>query len=80
MEQGIGARTREAGKRRRLRIIISAYPIFNIYSRIARATTALGPVTVATAAREMEGGDVEVIDENNYRRSGPVTPAGLPDP
>jgi radical SAM superfamily enzyme YgiQ (UPF0313 family) len=36
-------------------------------------------VTVATAAREMEGWDVEVIDENNYQRSGPVTAAGLPD-
>jgi radical SAM superfamily enzyme YgiQ (UPF0313 family) len=79
MEQGIRVRTREAGKRLRLRIIIPAYPTFNIYSRIARATTALGPVTAATAAREMEGWDVEVIDENNYQRSGPVTPAGLPD-
>jgi radical SAM superfamily enzyme YgiQ (UPF0313 family) len=79
MEQGIKAHTREAGKRRRLRIIIPAYPTFNIYSRVARATTALGPVTVATTAQEMEGWDVEVIDENNYQRSGPVTPAGLPD-
>ncbi len=79
MEPGIKAQTREAGRRRRLRIIIPAYPTFNIYSRIARATTALGPVTVATAARERAGWDVEVIDENNYQRSGPVTPAGLPD-
>lgn len=66
-------------KRCRLRIIIPAYPAFNIYSRIARKTTALGPVTVATAAREVPGWDVEVIDENNYQRSGPVTEAGLPD-
>jgi len=79
MERGIKAQAREAGKRRRLRIIIPAYPAFNIYSRIARATTALGPVTVATAAREVEGWDVEVIDENNYQRSGPLTPTGLPD-
>jgi radical SAM superfamily enzyme YgiQ (UPF0313 family) len=79
MQQQIGFLTREAGKRRRLRIIIPAYPAFNIYSRVARVTTALGPVTVATAAREMEGWDVEVIDENNYQRSGPVTAAGLPD-
>jgi radical SAM superfamily enzyme YgiQ (UPF0313 family) len=79
MQKQIGFLTREAGKRRRLRIIIPAYPAFNIYSRVARATTALGPVTVATAAREMEGWDVEVIDENNYQRSGPVTAAGLPD-
>jgi len=79
MPKQIGFLTREAGKRRRLRIIIPAYPAFNIYSRVARVTTALGPVSVATAAREMEGWDVEVIDENNYQRSGPVTAAGLPD-
>ncbi len=66
-------------KRYRLRIIIPAYPAFNIYSRIARKTTALGPVTVATAAAEVPGWDVEVIDENNYQRSGPVTDDGHPD-
>ena len=33
--------------RYRLRIVIPAYPAFNIYSRIARRTTALGPVCVA---------------------------------
>lgn len=66
-------------KRYRLRIIIPAYPAFNIYSRIARKTTALGPVTVATAAREVSGWDVEVIDENNYQRSGPLTHKGYPD-
>lgn len=66
-------------KRYRLRIIIPAYPTFNIYSRIARKTTALGPVTVATAAREVPGWDVEVIDENNYQRSGPFNDKGYPD-
>jgi len=69
----------KARKRRRLRIIIPAYPALNIYSGIARITTALGPVCVATAAREMEGWDTEVIDENNYRRSGPIGNLGLPD-
>ncbi|MDD2927940.1 MAG: radical SAM protein [Candidatus Omnitrophica bacterium] len=58
-------------KRFRLRIIIPAYPAFNIYSYIAHKTTALGPVCVASAANEMEGWDVEVIDENNLRRYGP---------
>jgi radical SAM superfamily enzyme YgiQ (UPF0313 family) len=58
-------------KRFRLRIIIPAYPAFNIYSHIAHKTTALGPVCVASAANEMEGWDVEVIDENNLRRYGP---------
>lgn len=66
-------------KRCRLRIIIPAYPAFNVYSRIARKTTALGPVVVATAAREVPGWDVEVIDENNYQRSGPITDDGFPD-
>jgi len=58
-------------KRLRLRIIIPAYPAFNIYSHIANKTTALGPVCVASAANEMQGWDVEVIDENNLRRYGP---------
>ena len=58
-------------KRLRLRIIIPAYPAYNIYSLIANKTTALGPVCVASAANEMEGWDVEVIDENNLRRYGP---------
>jgi radical SAM superfamily enzyme YgiQ (UPF0313 family) len=67
------------GKRRRLRIVIPAYPAFNIYSRVARVTTALGPVCVATSVREVEGWDVEVIDENNYRRAAPRDDSGLPD-
>ncbi len=58
-------------KRYRLRVVIPAYPAFNIYSRIARKTTALGPVCVATAVNEMERWDAEVIDENNLRRYGP---------
>jgi radical SAM superfamily enzyme YgiQ (UPF0313 family) len=68
-----------AGKRRRLRIVIPAYPAFNIYSRVARGTTALGPVGVATSVREVEGWDVEVIDENNYRRAAPRDDSGMPD-
>jgi radical SAM superfamily enzyme YgiQ (UPF0313 family) len=67
------------GKRRRLRIVIPAYPAFNIYSRVAKVTTALGPVSVATSVHEMEGWDVEVIDENNYGRSAPKDESGLPD-
>jgi radical SAM superfamily enzyme YgiQ (UPF0313 family) len=73
------SRVRKAGRRRRLRIVIPAYPAFNIYSRVARITTALGPVSVATTAREIEGWDVEVLDENNYRKPGPVNDSGLPD-
>jgi radical SAM superfamily enzyme YgiQ (UPF0313 family) len=70
---------RESRKRRRLRVVIPAYPAFNIYSRIARVTTALGPISVATAVHEMEGWDAEIIDENNYQRSAPRNGLGLPD-
>ncbi|MDD5618366.1 MAG: cobalamin-dependent protein, partial [Candidatus Omnitrophica bacterium] len=63
-------------KRHRLRIIVPAHAAFNIYSYLAKVTTALGPVSVATAVNEMEGWDVEVIDENNYRRHGPRNDEG----
>ncbi|MFC1514498.1 B12-binding domain-containing radical SAM protein [Candidatus Omnitrophota bacterium] len=68
-----------AKKRYRLRIIDPAYPAFNIYSHIAKRTTALGPVTVATSANQMEKWDVEVIDENNLRRYGPKCASGGAD-
>ena len=58
-------------KRYRLRIIIPAYPAFNIYSGIADKTTALGPICIATVVNKLEKWDVEVIDENNLRRYGP---------
>ena len=58
-------------RRYRLRIVIPAYPAFNIYSGIARTTTALGAVCVASAANKLEQWDVEVIDENNLGKFGP---------
>jgi len=66
-------------RRYRLRIVIPAYPAFNIYSRIARKTTALGPVCVASAANKMEQWDVEVIDENNLGKFGPRSENGGAD-
>jgi radical SAM superfamily enzyme YgiQ (UPF0313 family) len=66
-------------KRRRLRIVVPAFPAFNIYSRIACRTTALGPVRVATAVNEMAGWDAEVIDENNLGRYGPRSDSGGAD-
>jgi len=63
-------------KRHRLRIVVPAYPAFNIYSHVARKTTALGPVCIASAVHEMEGWDAEVIDENNLRRYGPRSESG----
>lgn len=65
--------------RLRFRMVVPAFPAFNIYSRIARTTTALGPVCVATVVSRMEGWDVEVIDENNYRKFGPRDSENLPD-
>ena len=61
-------------KRYLLRIIAPAYPAFNIYSFVADKTTAVGPLYVATSAKEVSGWDVEVIDENNLRRFGPKDP------
>ena len=66
-------------RRHRLRIVIPAYPAFNIYSNIAKITTALGPVCVASVANEMKGWDVEVIDENNLRLYGPISNSGGAD-
>lgn len=63
-------------KRHRLRIVIPAYPAFNIYSHIAKKTTALGPVCVATAVNKMGRWDAEVIDENNLRLFGPKASTG----
>ena len=66
-------------RRLRFRMIIPAYPAFNIYSRVAKMTTALGPLLVATIVSRMKGWDVEVIDENNFRRLGPKDGKGWPD-
>lgn len=66
-------------KRHRLRIVAPAYPAFNIYSHVAERTTALGPVSVASAINKMESWDVEVIDENNLRRYGPKSRDGGAD-
>jgi radical SAM superfamily enzyme YgiQ (UPF0313 family) len=52
-------------------MISPGYPDFNVYSRVARMTTALGPLCVATVVSHMQGWDVEAIDENNYRKFGP---------
>jgi radical SAM superfamily enzyme YgiQ (UPF0313 family) len=60
-------------------MIIPKYPAFNVYSHIAKKTTALGPLCVATTVSKMPGWDVEVIDENNYRFPGPVDKQGDPD-
>ncbi len=62
-------------KRYLLRIVVPVYPSFNVYSFLAHTTTSLGAVCVASSAREAEGWEVEVIDENNLRRCGPLSPS-----
>ncbi len=65
--------------RRRLRIVVPAFPAFNIYTHVACKTTALGPVCIASVVNKMPGWDVEVIDENNYRLYGPKGDDGFAD-
>lgn len=67
-------------RRFRFRLVIPAFPSFNIYTAVARTTTALGPICVATAVSKLAQWDVEVIDENNCR--DPLCPRdqdGRPD-
>lgn len=71
--------TAQTARALRLRIVVPAYPAFNIYSRVADKTTALGPLCIASVVHRMPGWEVEVIDENNYRRHGPRGPDGYPD-
>lgn len=67
-------------KRYRCRIILPAFPQFNIYSQIAKVTTSLGPICVATSVSKLENWDVEVIDENNCRSLFcPKDDSGYPD-
>lgn len=61
------------------RLVIPGFPTFNIYSSVARYTTALGPVMIATVISKMPGWEVEVIDENNYHRRGPKDDSSRPD-
>ena len=63
----------------RFRVIAPAYPAYNIYSRVARKTTALGPIIIATMVNQLENCKTEVIDENNYRQFGPLDINGYPD-
>jgi radical SAM superfamily enzyme YgiQ (UPF0313 family) len=63
----------------RLRIVVPAYPVFNIYSQVAKVTTSLGPVCVASVVNKMAAWDVEVIDENNFSKYGPKNATGAID-
>ena len=79
MDAAIPSHPGASRRRRRLRIVIPAFPAENIYSSVARRMTALGPVCVASSVNEVDGWDAEVIDENNYSRGGPKDALGRPD-
>ncbi|MBU1726719.1 MAG: B12-binding domain-containing radical SAM protein [Candidatus Omnitrophica bacterium] len=66
-------------KKNRFRMIVPAYPAFNIYSRVSNETTALGPLCVASVVNKIKNWDAEVIDENNFRLYGPRNDLGQPD-
>ena len=59
-------------------MIIPAFSEVNVFSYIAKAITALGPIMVATVADKLWGWRVEIIDENNYHK-GPRDNEGLPN-
>ncbi|MCF7853175.1 MAG: B12-binding domain-containing radical SAM protein [Candidatus Pacebacteria bacterium] len=66
-------------KRRRFRLVIPAFPTFNIYSSFAKRMTALGPICIGTMANKLARWDVEIIDENNYGKRGLRDDQGHPD-
>ncbi|MGE4564077.1 MAG: radical SAM protein [Victivallaceae bacterium] len=63
----------------RIRFIIPGYPTFNIYTSIAKYTTALGPVLLASVAAQNPQWEVEVIDENNFTAGEIRAEDGYPD-
>lgn len=69
----------QSKRKLRIRFIIPGFPTFNIYSTIAKYTTALGPLLVASAAAQKPGWDVEIIDENNFHGHAPKGQYGHPD-
>lgn len=58
-------------QRKLFRLIIPAFPEVNVFTHLARHTTALGPIMVATAANKLPEWHVEIIDENNCSQKAP---------
>src|SRR3989338_5985319 len=66
-------------KKFRFRMVIPAFPRNNIYTRVARKTTSLGPVLASSSAKKfLPNWEVEIIDENNYH-GGPLAQDGKPN-
>ncbi|MBN2641526.1 MAG: radical SAM protein [Victivallales bacterium] len=66
-------------RKKLFRMVIPSFSRFNIYSSVAKYTTALGPVLIATMVSKLHGWDAEVIDENNFHRNGLCTRERYPD-
>jgi len=77
MDENIAAYSNSS--RRRFRIVVPAFSAFNVYSKIACRTTAIGPVCIGTVVNKLPNWDVEIIDENNYQRGAPRGEDGMPD-
>ncbi len=66
--------------RYRFRMVLPAFTHFSIYTTVAKQMTSLGPICIATAANQLDGWDVEVVDENNCKDiSCPKDSEGYPD-
>ncbi len=68
-----------SGRKKIFRMIVPCYPAFNIYSTVARETTALGSIMIATIVNMIPGWEAEIIDENNYYWRGGLNDMGKPD-
>ncbi len=68
-----------SGRKKIFRMIVPCYPAFNIYSTVARQTTALGPIMIATVVNMIPGWEAEIIDENNFYWRKGLDDQGKPD-
>jgi radical SAM superfamily enzyme YgiQ (UPF0313 family) len=66
-------------RKKLFRMVVPCFSHFNIYSSVAKHTTALGPILIATMVSKLPGWEAEVIDENNFRRYGLCTKARHPN-
>ena len=59
------------------RMIVPCYPAFNIYSTVARETTALGSIMIATIVNMIPGWEAEIIDEMPRGGTGKILKSTL---
>ena len=67
-------------KRYRFRLVLPSFSNLSVYSHVAKSTTSLGPLNIATMVNRLDDWDAEVVDENNCRsRFCPRDREGRPD-